>query len=136
MTMTTPGLHLNIDTFTLQIDSIRVIDETNTVMPIVPDTLLIIVSDPNSTPHYPNEMAALNIHPNPAAAGTESWVRAHQSVGQIEVLDALGRPTGIPVDQQSKKAWRIRWPAHATAGMYVLRAHGAGGMLHKRIILH
>jgi len=127
---------LNIDTFILQMDSIRVIDETNTVMPIVPDTLLIIVSDPNSTPHQPNALAALRMHPNPAAAGTDSWVRAHQSVRQIEVLDALGRPTGIPVTQQSEKAWRIRWPAHTPPGMYTLCAHGAGGMLHKRIILH
>ncbi len=128
---------LTIDTFILQIDSVRLIDHTNAVYPVVPDTVLIIVSNPISTQNGAIHTAPAHLYPSPARAGETTWIRTLPGWIPLGITDALGRTVPADIEQQSDTRWGVRWPAHTPAGWYALRCAGPNGnLVTQTIILH
>ncbi|MDX2134122.1 MAG: hypothetical protein SFV52_05030 [Saprospiraceae bacterium] len=128
---------LTIDTFILQIDSVRLIDHTNAVYPVVPDTVMVIVSNPMSTQNGEIQTTPVHLYPSPARAGQTTWVSTRQGWTPVGITDALGRAASATIQRQSDSRWGIHWPANMPAGWYALQCAGPNGALvTQTIILH
>lgn len=83
---------LEVDTFTLSIDSILLIDHTFKTTAIVPDAVEIIIAADTNLVHTLSRNRAsslpVRVYPNPARE--QLWIESTQPISQLELLDAQG----------------------------------------------
>jgi hypothetical protein len=123
------------DTIILQIDSIRLIDENNTVYSAIPDTAYIVVSLAASTSPEAGLSSAIRVFPNPLQASEPSWVEMPLQAKPLDISDSMGRPVPVSFSPHAGGRWRIQWPAGIPSGWYALRCIGPDGVVIARSIL-
>jgi hypothetical protein len=125
---------LEVDTFTLSIDSILLIDHTFKTTAIVPDAVdIIIAADTNLVQaNKPISSLPVRVYPNPAQE--QIWIESPQPLSQVELLDAQGgvihRQGPIPAGQQ------LRLPLQGLpSGLYLLRGwYGQQSFVRKIVV--
>lgn len=130
---------LEVDTFTLRIDSVLLIDEHFGMTPIIPDTTQIIIakdtSKLTSASHLPwaqNGAASVVIYPNPAT----HFLQISTSVGieQMVLVDQLGRAEVVLDSTVPKGNYRYD-VGDRQPGVYWLKIRTTAGMLSRKLVI-
>lgn len=127
----------NVDTFQLTIDSVLLIDKDLGTIPLVPDTVTIIISDdPNvtATDRKAASSVAISVFPNPVNGNF--FLELAGTSGELEVMlvDQLGRTFPINTRLLRSGTYLLERPDLAP-GIYWLAVRTATGWSGKKIIL-
>jgi len=130
---------LEIDTFTLRIDSVLLIDEHFGMTPIIPDTTQIIIakdtSKLTSASHYPSIQegaAGLVVYPNPATHFLQ--ISTPVGIEQLILVDQLGRAEVILDSAVPKGNYRYD-VGDRQPGVYWLKIRTTAGMLSRKLVI-
>jgi hypothetical protein len=135
---------LTVDTFVLQIDSVRLIDQNLTTIPVVPDTTqIIITSKPlgNNGLNVPLKFRnptdllwAVEVFPNPVT--DHFFIQTQMPVEKASLIDCLGRK--IPLGNESTaegEVKRYECPP-LSPGVYWLQLESRLSIMTKKIIIN
>lgn len=126
----------NVDTFQLSIDSILVIGKDMGAIPVVPDTVTIIISNDENVTAVSRaaEPSEMKIYPNPARGSFYLELPAPVSEPEIVLIDQWGRT--FPLRSQLRRAgtYRIEQPT-LPAGIYWINVRTDRGWIGKKITL-
>lgn len=122
-----------IDTFRLQIDSIYLIDNEFGIIPVVPDTTIIIVSkDPKVTATEENQvLPEVKVFPNPAR--DEFFLESNISLFEPYLIDNLGRVLQLEARLLREGIYHLQAPP-LPSGVYWLFAKTHQGLIGRKII--
>lgn len=130
---------LEVDTFTLRIDSVLLIDQHFGITPVIPDTTQIIIakdtSKLTSTSHYPSAQEraeGLVVYPNP----TTRFLQISTPVGieQVVLVDQLGRAEIILDSPVPKGNYRYDF-GDRQSGVYWLKIRTTAGILSRKLVI-
>lgn len=125
---------LQVDTFNLRIDSLKLIDRDLNTYSIVPDSASIFVTlDSNlvtSIDRY--EEAMFQVFPNPA--GSSFYVQSEEAIEGVALYNAVGQRVEAGALSVRTNLVRVT-PRHRNAGTYLLRVQTKERILTKTIIL-
>lgn len=124
---------LSVDTLTVQIDSVLLIDANLVAIPVATDTVGIIVARRTKWPPAslitPNERS--DIFPNPTQ-GT-LYIRPSSDLTNVKLLDEMGRSVPIVIREEEPGLYRIQ-SGSLPPGIYFLSGQCADEVLHRKII--
>lgn len=127
----------NVDTFRLTIDSVLVFDKDMGTIPIVPDTVTIIISNDTSTvTAVPRKLDTvdINVFPNPVRTNFFLELGGTSTDAELLLVDQLGRTYPITSRLLRSGIYVLERPGVAP-GIYWLAVRTATGWSGKKIIL-
>lgn len=126
----------SVDTFTLRIDSILVINNERRIIPIAPDTVQIIITDGSTVTSSPriNNSNAIRVYPNPSSG--DLYVESKETLLHLEaqILDQLGRAYPLRTQALRTGTYLLKRP-DLPPGIYWLAVRTEDGWSGKKIIL-
>ncbi len=122
-----------IDTFRLQIDSIYLINNQFEIIPVVPDTAIIIVSkDPKVTATEENQvLPEIKVFPNPVR--NEFFLESNIPLFEPYLIDNLGRVLQLEARLLREGIYHLQAPP-LPSGVYWLFAKTHQGLIGRKII--
>lgn len=132
---------LVVDTIVITIDSVLLVDAGLTGVAVVPDTLQIVVA--KDTAKYtqqttrtrtPGQLAQeIAVHPNPVRSSFA--ISSPYRIGQLWLVDAMGKQWNLPVDGVGGDRQRVALPPGLPPGLYCLRIRTSHGECSKKMIV-
>lgn len=125
-----------VDTFQLIIDSVMVINKDLQVIPVVSDTVTIIISDEISAApeQHPLESMGITVYPNPVNGNFYLRIGDFTVKPDILLLDQLGRSFSVSYRQLQPGLYGLEKP-ELPSGIYWLAVRTTAGWSGKKIIL-
>lgn len=127
---------LEIDTFIIRVDSIKLITSQLNTIAVVPDTAQVIVAKDlellTNTSSVEPKASALRVFPNPARERV--FVQSDFPLEDALLIDPLGR--SVPVAWQAAGARTWQFPcSHLPPGLYWLRVQSPQGIITKAVTI-
>lgn len=124
---------LNIDTFWLQIDSIRLISPNFETLPVATDRVEIIVAkDPKVVnTEWEEIQASIKLFPNPTK--NQFYIQSGIELNHFQLIDNLGRRIPLIGRRLDDQLYVINRP-NLPPGIYWLTSQSTQGMLFRKII--
>jgi len=124
---------LEIDTFILRIDSVRLINANLESTPVTPDTARIIISrDEIVSTKTPASEQSFRVYPNPA--GRELYVETQQPIQAFRLINNLGKSIPIEARQIDRHLYYLQRPK-MPVGVYWLSGNTNEAIIIRKIIL-
>ena len=126
----------SVDTFRLTIDSVLVIDKDLGTIPVVPDTVTIIISDdPNVTAISRRlDTTGIKVFPNPVREACYLELKSSAPEAEVMLVDQLGRTFPVASRPLRSGIFQLDRP-DVPAGIYWLTVRTADAWYGKKIIL-
>jgi hypothetical protein len=119
-----------VDTLTIQIDSVLLIDQDLNPLPTVPDTAMVFVQrNPNSVTSVPRQIPT-QLYPNPARR--EAFLTLAAELTHAELYSARGQRVALRIAQPGPQQYHFAWPTELPAGIYYLRWITTDGHIESR----
>jgi len=126
---------LQVDTFDLRLDSVRLIDDRlNTTAIVLNEASFLVTSDPGlitSTAVVTAESIALEVFPNPSKA--TYLLRSDQPVDRVELQTLMGRSVAASVERLGGNTLAVH-PRACPPGLYLLLVFTREGMAVARVL--
>jgi len=121
--------------FEIRVDSVMLIDQNDTIIAVVPDTVFITIN-PKVKPRENQPEEALRISPNPSGPDVSAWrLESSEPLDHAELTDGLGRSVTINPQQVGENLWLLAKPQNLPPGAYWLTAFTNKGALQTQRIL-
>lgn len=124
------------DTFSIQIDSVILINSEISKTAIVPDTISLILSEDllilSNEESGTIQTSTIHTYPNPNQG--QFWISADESIENIRVYNLVGQEIPIQHHQISSRELWVEIP-HAPPGTYIITGHTSSSHFTSKIIL-
>ncbi len=131
---------LEVDTFTITIDSVMLVGLGLNPIATTPDTLQVLVVKDSTwyaqltSTQAPARLAdEIRVFPNPVRDVVQ--IASPLPLQQVFLIDALGKQWPLPVSKSADQQWQVSLPPRLRAGLYCLRIKTAAGEYVKKIML-
>lgn len=125
---------LEVDTFFLQVDSVKLITPGQTNIAIVPDTAQIIVAKDLTVSASKEEIPITTfiLYPNPMNGAF--YIESESPFSKPLLFDQMGRALPLAMQKVNSRTYRLQCPPSLSPGLYWLRLKSEKGVVYQKVI--
>ncbi len=122
--------------FELRIDSIMLIDETDTITAVVTDTVLVTIKQQvRGRESETDSDGRMRVSPNPSGPEATVWrLESSEPLHHLELIDGLGRAFPVSPQPAGEFLWLVPKPNNLPPGAYWLSGYTEKGVLLTQLI--